>query len=190
MFKATKKFLWMPSMHALNKAGGGGGGGPTALYTSPTLDTNDANQDTSFRIAVPITGNSGTQIRATIQPGTTNSLTILHASIGKRGSTWDTTATPIELLFSGASGFTGATTAKTSDWANLSGLTFTTGEYAIVIFDIPTGGTTASQRLVTTATGVQTYYKDSIQSWNVTNPVSMNTTAAGTNYCIVSVETQ
>lgn len=191
MHKVIKK-LYVPSYPVnMVKAASGGGGGLTALYTSSAFTGDDTgNQNNSFRVAVPITGSTGTQIRATIRPGTTDSLTVLHASIGKRNTLWNTTATPLELKFGGVSGFTGATTDQVSDWTNLSGLSMTTGDDAVVIYDLTTGSSTASQRLNNAATGCVTYYKDGIQSWNDAAPVTMNTVSGDVNYCIVSVETQ
>lgn len=168
------------------------------LYTaSPALNSNDANFGNSFRVVVPVTGTSLTQIRATIRPGTVNSLTILHASIGKWAGNVlypSTTATPIELLFGGVSGFSAATTPQTSDWANLSGLTFTTGEKAVVIYDITAvGGISAgtdSQSYNNASTGVTTFFQ-SVESYNTANVDSAGfTDLANTNYCIDSVETQ
>lgn len=194
MFKATKKSFWMPSTHALNIIAGGGGGGSGFLYqASPALDANDTNLNTSFRVIVPMSGNSGTQIRATILPATINTLTVVNASIGKWNGDVnypDTTAIPIELLFGGVSGFTSATTAKTSDWVNLSGLSFTSSDFAIVIFDCGGSGQ-GSQRMNSSSTGVTTWYKTGTPSYNLAATTGLGfTPISNNNYSVNSVETQ
>lgn len=193
MHKVTKK-LWLPSHPAfLTGEAIGGGGGPTSLFNQASFTANDQNPSLAFRVRVPITDSSGTQIRVTLRPGDGGgtSLTILNASIGKWlsiGPAWQTTAVPIELLFGGASGFTTATTDQTSDWANLGGLSFAYGDMAIVCFDTTTGASNSAQRTAS-AIGVNTYWKDGIQTYNQDNPATMNT-ISNTNYCVVSVETQ
>jgi hypothetical protein len=58
-----------------------------------------------------------------------------NASIGKQSSTYVTTATPGELKFSGASGFTiPAGNTLTSDWMDVPSL-FSNGDIAVVIVD-------------------------------------------------------
>lgn len=68
-------------------------------------------------------GGSPTQVRVTFQASTSSPMILDHASIGIQagaGNAWDTTLTPVELKFSGVSGFNiSATTTITSDWANL-----------------------------------------------------------------------
>jgi hypothetical protein len=177
----------------VGKPPGGGGGGPTTLFAaSPALNANDSNPNTSFRICTPITGSSGTQIRATFQASTATGLTTGHCSIGKREAAEplyaNTTATPLELLFSGGSGFAiSAGASITSDWQTISGFTLTTGDEAVVIFD---GTSPAGQRFNNANTGVETFYQGGT-SWNVANTVGLGfAEIPDTNYAIVSVETQ
>ena len=198
MYKCIKK-LHYPSISSLYvSAAGGGGSGGFVYQASPALNADDTNNNTSFRVRVPISINSLTQIRATLRPGSTNSLSILHASIGK----WDgdtnycnTTAAPIELKFSGASGFTSKTTPQTSDWANLSGLSLTTSDKVIVIYDVAaTGLSTASQRYNNASTGVLTMYQIGVQSWDIPNTFTPSNLGfnglTDINYCLDSIETQ
>lgn len=171
-----------------------GGGGPTTLFSaSPALNANDVNTGTSFRICCPITGSSSTQIRATFQASTTTGLTTGHCSIGKRDPAEvpnypNTLATPLQLLFSGGSGFSiGSSASITSDWLTLSGFSLTTGDQAVVIFDATTPG---GQRFNNANTGVTTFYQSG-SSWNVADTIGLGfTDISNTNYAIVSVETQ
>lgn len=60
------------------------------------------------------------RVRVTFKAGTSGGLTLDHASIGVQSTTYNTQTTPMELRFSGASGFAIAATATiTSDWAVL-----------------------------------------------------------------------
>ncbi len=178
----------------------GGASVAAALFTAtPALDANDTgNYGFSFRILIPLTGTVGTQIRATIRPGTDpgTGLTVTHASFGKwAGSIYSSvTDTPIELKFGGASGFVNATTPQTSDWADLGALSFGPSDKMVVIYDVIGGGgpTVAAQRYNNANTGVTTYFKDII-SWNVANVESPNlgfNDIPNMNYCIDSVETR
>lgn len=196
MHKVVKK-LWLPNGAAMHVgAGGGGGGEPGFLYqASPALNANDANTGTSFRVCVPVAMNALGEARVTIRPGTVNALTILHASIGKRTTGEplypNTTATPIELLFGGVSGFVAATTPMTSDWADISSLGLLSGDQAVCIYDIIAGGpTTASQRYATGSTGVTTFFQSG-ESYNVSNTVGLGfTNSDNSNFGIDAVETR
>lgn len=78
-------------------------------------------------------GGSPTQVRVTFQASTSSPMILDHASIGIQagaGNAWDTTLTPVELLFSGVSGFSILASATiTSDWASL-GISSSTGTVA------------------------------------------------------------
>lgn len=169
-----------------------GGGGPTTLFSaSPALNADDSNPNYSFRICCPVTGSSATQIRATFQPGSTGSQVVLHASIGKRDPSEplhpNTLSTPLQLLFSGGSGFTASVSSITSDWLTISGFTLTTGDEVIVICD---NSSPASQRFNNANTGVTTFYQSGT-SWNTANTIGLGfTNLNNVNYGIVSVETQ
>lgn len=196
MHKVVKK-LWLPSGPAIHVGAGEGGGDPGEpgfLYqASPALNANDSNPSTSFRVRVPVAINALTEARVTIRPGTTNSLTILHASIGKWGGAsiyGDTTTTPIELLFGGVSGFSGATSPKTSDWVNIASLGLLAEDQAVIIYDIAAGGSTASQRLNNASPGVVTSFQ-TMESWNIANPAGLGfSDLVNQNFAIDSVETR
>lgn len=199
MLKTTKKMIYLPACPTLYVGAGGGGGGggsPVFLYqASPALNADDANPGFSFRVVVPVAINGLSQARVTIRPGSVNALTINNASIGKRDPAEsilpNTTAMPIELLFGGVSGFIGATTPITSDWADISSLGLVAGDKLVCIYDIAAGGaSTASQRLNNASTGVETWFQSSA-SYHVANVQSLGfSDIANTNYAIDSVETQ
>jgi hypothetical protein len=166
----------------------------TMFTATPALDTDDANQGNSFRILCTVAESSLSHVRVTLQPGTSNSLTITHASVGK----WagdpnypDTTAAPIELTFLGNSGFAGARAAQVSDWVDVSSLSFAPGDTMVVIYDILSGGaSTASQRYDNSATNATTFYQ-SIESWNISSTIGLGfNLVANTNFCVASIETQ
>ncbi len=77
------------------------------------------SQDVYGRKAVSA-GSSPTQVRVTFKAGSSN-VEVINAAIGIQSSTYVTTGTPIELLFSSGHGFTkNAGESITSDWATLS----------------------------------------------------------------------
>jgi len=87
-----------------------------------------------------------------------------NASIGiSTGSTGDTTAIPVELLFGGLSGFSSAVNI-TSDWVNLSG--FTSSDKLVVIIDF--SGSYLLDDV--TASGTSMYYAFSAPSYNQATP--------------------
>lgn len=180
---------------AAGVVGAAGAGVVVSMFSAtPALDTNDANQGNSFRVLCDVGASSRSLIRATIQPGTANSLTVTHASIGKwagDANYSDTTGTPIELKFGGASGFAGATSAQTSDWTDISSLSLAPGEKVVVIYDVLSGAAaTASQRYNNAASNATTFYQ-SIESWNIASTAGRGfNLVANTNYCIASVETK
>jgi hypothetical protein len=192
MHKVVKK-LWLPASPAIfTGAAAGGGGGPSTLFTaSPALNGDDANPNYSFRVCVPITGSTGTQVRVTFRPGSSSSQVVLHAAIGKRDpaepSYPNTLSTPLELKFSGASGFTASVSPMVSDWLTLSGFSLTTGDEAVIIVD---NSSPASQRFNGANTGVTTFYQSGT-SWTTADTIGLGfTDLANTNYGIDKVETQ
>lgn len=168
---------------------------PFTIFTAtPALNANDTNQNTSFRVICNLAELPSSHIRVTLQPGTTNSLSITNASVGKRTTGEplypNTTATPIPVTFNGGNGFTSATTAQTSDWIDISSLSFGEGDTLIVIYDIPSGGSTASQRYNNASENTVTWYQSGT-SWNVSNTVSMGFSPLnGINYCVALIESQ
>lgn len=107
-----------------------------ATIFTDALGTDRADTGTgSFRNVIAITGGSLGQVRVTLKAGTGNTYVLAHVGIGIwSGTTMITTATPVELTFSGASGCSiPAGTTLTSDWVNLSG--FTSSNSLVVIED-------------------------------------------------------
>jgi hypothetical protein len=104
---------------------GFGAGGPTNPVTmfSATLDSNAAGSgnSSSRQTVTNSSAVSGTQVRVRFQGPSSGTLNVDNASVGIRsGATANTVATPVELKFSGVSGFSLSATAEiTSDWADL-----------------------------------------------------------------------
>ena len=140
-----------------------------------------------------ITGDAQTQLRITLEPGSTNTLTIVGLGFGKRDTSEpvypNTLTTPVEALFGGLSGFTSATTPQTSDWTDCSGLDLNEGDQIVVSYT--TGGSgQASTRLNASATNADTFHQTGTH-WDVANTIGLGfTKLAGQNYAIVSVETR
>lgn len=169
----------------------------TVFTANPALNADDVNNRTSFRVVCTLAAASNGSLQVTIQPGSTNDLTISNASIGKwSGSGANTTATPLELKFGGASGFTAATTAKLSDLLDhtvatngANGFSLASGDKVVVIYDIVNQGTAhASQRFNGSATNADTFYKVPGTSWN-SNSSTGFTQLTGYNYAVAKVET-
>lgn len=114
---------------------------PTTIYSTALTTNTGGYGGKTCRSEVPITGGAQGQVRVTFAAPVANNLTILNAAIGisAQDATGSTTATPVELLFSGGHGFniTGGNSI-TSDWVNLSG--FTSSDKLIVIVDVDGGG--------------------------------------------------
>jgi hypothetical protein len=145
-----------------------GGGGPSSWTTSwsTTLDSDNYGiGGYSFRVVFTegMLTESGTYIRVTFVAASGGSFIVDHASVGERTGSMDTTATPTELKFSGASGFNlSAGSSITSD-----ALLFTldhTKNY-MFIFDVNSSGNYAKYRVGTTTS----YYAPGQASWNVAN---------------------
>jgi hypothetical protein len=121
---------------------GGGALTITTIRNQALTSNNLGTGGWSLRIKVVLTGPSGTagQVRVTFEAGSGGgSWQVDHASIGvatfnSPGGGSDTLATPVELLFSGASGFTlGNGLTLVSDWATLG--SFLSSDVLCVIAD-------------------------------------------------------
>lgn len=171
----------------------------TVIFTETPNGTDNGNQSLSFRSVCPITGNAQGQVRATFQASSSVSgdgdFTVDHCSIGVStqstvGATgaYDTTATPVELTFSGGHGFNLTTDNQTitSDWVTLAG--FTTSNLLVVTIDqSSTGGGSCRSN---TATGVQTYYITGA-TYNEASPGgSFSEPGVDNIWGLVSIETQ
>lgn len=174
--------------------GGASGGGPVPgniFVANPALNADDTNNNTSFRVATVLSASSTGIVKVTIVPGATNQLDIAHASICKAATPPNCTTTPVELKFSGASGFTGATTPQTSDATNHSGsFTLNSGDTAIVIYDITTfNPAEAYEQFNASATNATTYFSSSQQTWNSQNVTGFSA-LSGYNYGVSLIVAQ
>ncbi len=176
----------------LDSTGGGGGGGATQLFvpSAGVLNANDPNPNTAFRIGAVITTNTATQIRVTFTAGTDAALIVSNASIGKGAGTGfgDCTATPLQLLFSGGSGFSiSAGGTITSDWLNLSGLSMISGDTCMVSFSTGANGGLRYRNSLTNAT---TWYSGNTALWNTQTWGTDPGTVTNTCYAVEKIETQ
>lgn len=115
------------------------GRGPAQTAKSYTLNANNNNGSVTNQCRDVISSilAGGAQVRVTFVASTTGSYVCPHVSIGVRSSADDmSTNPPIELLFSGASGFSiTAGNSITSDWADL---TTVAGNDLLVHLDVTT----------------------------------------------------
>ena len=95
----------------------------TTVFTE-TMTSESTASNLSNRSICAVTGASQGQVRVTFQAGTGTNMVTDHCSIGVSvggGNPQNTTATPVELTFSGGHGFNIAANATiVSDWVNLS----------------------------------------------------------------------
>lgn len=150
--------------------GGGGYGSPQTVF-SQTLNTDSGGGygDYSIRHVITSVAYGGDQIRVTFEAPSAASLYIDNASVGilaGGGNAWDTTATPVELLFSGGSGVTiTAGNTATSDWTTFS---FADTDDLVVIHDL--GSSSSTRRRDTTPSGISGYNKSATDSYNQATP--------------------
>ena len=159
---------------------------PTAIFTSVGLGHSDSGfGGGSVRNKITISSGSLGRVRATFKAGTGANLVIAHAAIGIFSSgTTVTTATPLELLFSGVSGCTIPTsTTLTSDYVTLA---FTGSDKLVVIIDI-TSGSIADNR--TNETNSILMFQIPGATYNQTGEAGMTGPTANWNYGVVSIET-
>jgi hypothetical protein len=156
--------------------------GPTTIFTpNPALPDNESGLGgNSLRTVVTITAGSSGRVGATFLGGT-SPLTVAHAAIGVwTGSNTDTTATPVELKFSGASGFTlGANGTIVSD---LETLAFTSSNRLVVILDVTSGDMQKSSAATNANWGL-------VGGASYTQATPSDTPFAGWNFSVNLVET-
>lgn len=171
-------------------------GDPVTIFAAdPALDTNDANSEACFRVVCTLTEDMLDQFRVSVQPGN-GQLTISHLSAGERtadAAKADTIAKPQELLFSAASGFSGATTLQTSDWTDSGALSsLVAGDEIVIIFRTGSSGQD-SQKYNAAAVGASAYFKADPTDgyWNDAVVADFTSVGGGGyNYCIASIETR
>lgn len=159
---------------------------PTTIYSVATDSSTAGYGGTTCRSEVAITGGAQGQVRVTFAAPSAANLTLLHASIGISAgdSTGSTTATPVELKFSGASGLdiTGGSTLV-SDWANLSG--FTSSDKLIVIIDVNGGGNGEISYVL----GSNTEYENAATaSYNTQTVAGYSTIGATIGFNVIEVQ--
>lgn len=154
------------------RAAGGYGSPSTAWSASPGLTTS-AYENYSIRVRTTTLSAGGDQVRVRFATGS-SSFDVDNCSVGiANGSTEDTTATPVELLFSAASGFTmSSSSTLTSDWVNL---TTTTSDALVVIMDV---SSTNGNPLYDTS-GDGTAYSASASNTYATATTSMSANGLG-----------
>lgn len=127
-----------------------------------TIDNNNWGGYVHRNVANTLTG-GGTQVRVRFVASSSSVFVTNHCSIAVVGAATapNTTATPVELLFGGVSGFSLAAGATIlSDWANL---TFLSSDKLLVDMDMIAG--TTGLKYGTGVTG-DAYYKVSSGDYN------------------------
>jgi hypothetical protein len=131
----------------------------TTIFSHTFTSNNPGNANTSTRVAVPITGASLGQLRFTFQAGSTAGWKVVHASCGVASTSPATTATPLEITFSGASGWNLAANGVTpaSDFITLAA---TSSNLLVLTFDDDTTGNGDGGAIAFDAgqTGVLSYF--------------------------------
>lgn len=141
---------------------------------SITLDADDSGgENYSERILIKAVKSSGTSVAITFQASSAAQWDTDNVSIGVQaasGNPFDTKATPVELKFSGASGFSiAAGGSLTSDMASLS---YDIGDTLVVTLD---NATTNGNPAKHTSNG-QRYYKSATNSYADAAPAGSWTT--------------
>lgn len=157
----------------------------TTIFTRTLTSSDSGNAGLSFRNVVPITGASLGQVRATFKAPAAGAK-VNHAAIGvSTGSVGNTTATPVELTFAGAHGFTlGANATIVSDWVNLSALST---DKLVVIFDEASTGAGGNE--ATEADTSTVFFYTASATYNVATPATASGTIAAV-YSVTTIETQ
>lgn len=111
----------------------------TTIFTDSLgdLDQGDAS-GASFRTLISLTQSCPGKVRVTFKAGNGTTWACSHCSIGVSAGSGNTVATPVELLFSGVSGFSiAAGQTIVSDYATLP---WTNGQSVVVVTDTSSGG--------------------------------------------------
>jgi hypothetical protein len=146
----------------------------TVIFTNTFTGDDNGNANFSIRNVVAITGGAQGQIRATFAASSSGALSTSHCSIGIWSGTGpNTTATPTELTFGGASGFSISSGASiTSDWINFGG--FTASDRLVAIFDAGANGNFIDD---SASTGNTNWFKAAATSCNVAAPTGFTSQA-------------
>lgn len=160
-----------------------------ATIFTDALGSDRADSQGSFRCVIPITGGALDQVRVRFVSHSGLGWATTNVSIGIwTGVTMKTTATPVELLFSGSSGFSiGSGSTITSDWVNLTG--FTSSDKLVVVMDF----TSSAVSMRTGVTGVDlNYLFGAVASYNSADPTGLGGWGSGLDwvYGVNLIETQ
>lgn len=162
----------------------------TLFAANPALDSDDTNTGLTFFVVVTLNSEDPLdELRVTIAPGSTNTLTTLGVGFAKFVAEGTALGAITEATFSAGHGFSSKTTLQTSDWIDISGLGLQAGDKLAISFT--TGGAgQATNRYDDTAYVADTYFKAGT-SWNdAAATLSGYTKLVGRNYAISSVETR
>lgn len=155
---------------------------PTTIFTDALPNAVGGFGGLSIRNELPITGGSLGQVRVTFASAAGANLITDHCSIGvsAQNGTGSSTATPIELTFTGASGFNiGPSSTIVSDWVTLA---FAITDLLIVDLD-----TNASNGGIVYDT-VDTNYRNTGASYNVQTVAGFSSNPQVV--CVALIETQ
>lgn len=152
--------------------------GVTTSFLQTVTTNSGGNANTTIR-SVLTPSVSGSEIRVTVNAGGSGAMTLSHVSIGIQSSGANTTATPVELKFSGASGCTvSASGTLASDWTPF---VLTGGVPVICIADI------TSANIAALSSASFTSYSAAGTSWS-TATVSGFTTNANLLFIFSQIE--
>jgi hypothetical protein len=169
-----------PTTQAVNEAiAAAGGGGETVTFSNwlplPTDNSPNSAGQSNRQVCVCLAV-AGNRVRVKFQGHSTTSCTIDHASVGIRtGAASVTVATPVELLFSAASGC--VVPAAGYIWSDEATLTIADLDNLVVIWDIAAAGT-SSRRFNGSGSGTL-YYKAATASYNAADPGAGYSTGTG-----------
>lgn len=163
---------------------GGGDHTPHTAFSQSMDDDNSGWGSTGYSLReITDVANAfgGNDVRVTFVAPSTGTMPTNNCGIGVwNGTTFQTVSVPVELLFSGAHGFSisnGATIV--SDWVTLP---TTTSNRLVVIADLTTAGSISLRRRTTGVPAGSSYYKTAGgATYNLANPSGMN---AGNPYLV------
>lgn len=137
----------------------------TPVFSAQYVSDGSGNAGASTRQVVPHISSGGTKVRVTILPAMSGAFSVSRASICVQAGGATCVAQPIELTFSGASGFGLAANGAPaiSDWASL---TTSAGQSLLIVMDVTTS---AISKNGTGPPGFTSYWASGT-SWNNQSP--------------------
>jgi hypothetical protein len=155
----------------------------TTVFVATLATQGSFFHDESVRqLITPLLAGGATNVRVTFTAQTT--LAAGHVSIGIQSTTYNTTATPVELKFGGVSGFPSTSGASiTSDWTSF---TFSSSDKLIVIID-GDGTHDGNEKFTTTGVASCIFYSNTSVpggSYNQASPGGSYTPSTAT--CMVA----